>query len=185
MFDIPNSNCYLTSKQSQKERNMKKFNKSLLGKDFVQASVIGILEHIKLNNATLQTWANRGLILDDQDEVGTGKLRKYSMPDICQIMTMRVLTWQGVKLTAAVKLGRRVAERCKERVFGLCESTDDLQIIYFNDNGKFKYIAYLGEAGKEYLKIPIPLMYGVVQADKIVDEVYKLILDYPNRPQPL
>jgi hypothetical protein len=155
---------------------MKKMNNSKLPEVEVrkpiydQAMVLEVLPF--MNAATLQTWVNRGFILKRQG-VGTGKRRLYSGADICQIMTMRVLTWQGVQVSAAARLGFMVAERCIElaaRVgsFGL----KNYAIKYFVDkDGIYDVRPLHSDMSAEEMMDPGSYVYGIIEADDIINDL--------------
>jgi hypothetical protein len=92
-------------------------------------------------------------------------------------MLASLLSWQGLALPSAARLAKLVAERCRERAIGIAKKTDE-QIVYFTDNEKceFKFALYHSETPKKDVKTP--LMYGVIQSDKIIDNVAARIYGY-------
>ena len=133
-----------------------------------------------LDRKVLQQWIARKLIIEDEEQLYEkrfGRKRLYSGLDMVKIMVIRVLSWQGLFLPTAARLAKLVAERCHERAMGIAKGTDE-QIVYFTDNekGYFKFAVYHSETPPDERKTP--LMFGVIQADKIIDEVHWRIYGY-------
>jgi len=155
-------------------------------KSFEIEMVLPVYEHAvvmgtfpALDRNVLQQWIARGFILSDERQMyeRAGRKRLYSGLDMVKMMVIRVLSWQGLALPSAARLAKLVAERCRERCAGIARGTAE-QIVYFTDNekGEFDYAIYCAETPPD--DITAPLMFGVIQSDKIIDDVANRIYGY-------
>ena len=185
----------------------KSFENEMVKPIYELATVMGVFPALE-RNVLQQWIARKLIIDDEKQlyEERAGRKRLYSGLDMVKMMVIRVLSWQGLALPSAARLAKLVAERCRERVMesaiesdtklspeeyakkrakhiaeqrriGINVGTDE-QIVYFTDNekGEFKYAVYYAETPTEDVKTP--LMFGVIQSDKIIDDVAGRIYGY-------
>ena len=71
-----------------------------------------VLRAAELKAATLQTWANRGLVQPANPSPGTGQRRRYSAVQVFKLRLMQTLATFGVSVARAAGIADEVSGKC-------------------------------------------------------------------------
>ena len=156
---------------------LKPFNIDMLKPIYQLKTVLGVFP--ALDKYILMQWLARGFIIYDQEqmyEVRDRGKRLYAGIDMVKMAVMNSLANTGLNLPSCARLTRLVANRCQERCAGIAPHTDEHICYYADWEGVWQCAMYYSETKPELVRTPH--IYGVIQSDKIIDDVARRLYGY-------